>query len=171
LLFRVFVHDSEDMRLQLSSGSEKKGPMKVFSKTPICAHLVWLVFCSAILFGQQSNTSEHQRNFSNCRNGSSSCDRSQLSDTEATALAVAEHRLNVSNCENGFTSCDHSRLTVVESRNIAVLEHQRNLAGCESGIGSCDDLKLTASEVNDWLDANTISQIAGKVLPRAIIPR
>jgi len=89
--------------------------MKVYCSKIVFAH-TWflLIFCSAILFGQQSNTSEHQRNVSDCRNGWGTCDRSQLSDREATALAVAEHRRNVSNCDNGFSSCDHSRLTAAD---------------------------------------------------------
>lgn len=133
---------------QIASGAEKKATMKML-RNLMLAQLVWFIFCSGILFSQQSNISEHQRNVSNCRNGWETCDRSQLTDAEVTALAVADHRRNVSNCESAFTSCDHSRLTAMESRNIAVLEHQRNLAGCKSGIGSCDDLALTSAEVTE----------------------
>jgi len=66
--------------------------MKLLSRNLIYAQLVWLIFCPVIFFGAQGNTSEHQRNISDCRNSWGTCDRSQLSDTEATALAVAEHR-------------------------------------------------------------------------------
>ena len=62
--------------------------MKILSRNLIYAQLVWLIFCPVIFFGAQGNTSEHQRNISDCRNGWGTCDRSQLSDTEATALAA-----------------------------------------------------------------------------------
>src|SRR5580700_1446516 len=89
----------------------------------------------------------HGRNVLNCRNGSDSCDRSTLTEPEATALALADHERNVSACDDGMQSCDPSKLTPSEARNSLVAKHRRNVTNCENGVGDCNPFDLTQPEV------------------------
>jgi hypothetical protein len=61
---------------------------------------------------------ERQRNLSDCRAGSVSCDYSKLTAVETSALAVAERERNYTACLKGYGYCDRSRLTLSEASGI-----------------------------------------------------
>jgi len=72
---------------------------------------------------RDSSVAEHQRNFSDCRDGRETCDSSELTPTEAGALAIAEHKRNYTACLSGYGYCDRSRLTPFEAGAIPPERH------------------------------------------------
>jgi hypothetical protein len=56
-------------------------------------------------------TSARLRNFSTCKDGSETCDYSQLTTLEATA----ESKRNYTACLQGYELCDRSRLTTAKN--------------------------------------------------------
>src|ERR1700720_1600998 len=108
-------------RLRAPGRAEPKSPgaAELSDRLVICTN-GWETCEFSLLAQADLNSSEHQRNVSNCRNGSQACDRSKLTPQEAISLAVADHKRNVSDCTDGFTSCDHSRLTASEAQGITV---------------------------------------------------
>jgi len=96
-------------------------------------------FWSILAFAQSSDLTS---NLANCKAGRETCDRSKLSQSEATEVAVAVHRQNVVNCRNGYHSCDRSKLTEPETIALAVADHERNVSDCNQGMLSCDRSKL-----------------------------
>src|ERR1700676_4307547 len=102
-------------RLPAAGSPEQKlpGAAELSDRLVVCTN-GWETCEFSLLAQADLNSSEHQRNISDCRNGSQACDRSKLTSQEAIALAVADHKRNLSDCTGGFTSSDHSRLTASE---------------------------------------------------------
>jgi hypothetical protein len=90
--------------------------------------------------------SQNPSNFTNCKYGLYSCDRSQLTADEQAQVAVAAHARNFTNCKYGLYSCDRSQLTTDEQAQVAVAAHARNFTNCKYGLYICDRSELTADE-------------------------
>jgi hypothetical protein len=62
----------------------------------------------------RAQSTDGAQNLADCKNGVEICDRSKLSQSELTDVALAAHRRNVSDCRNGYVACDHSKLSEPE---------------------------------------------------------
>src|ERR1700680_3269005 len=92
-----------------STDQKSPGPAELSDRLVICTN-GWETCEVSLLAQGDLNSTEHQRNVSDCRNGAPTCNRAKLTPQEATALAVADYKRNVSDCTDGFASCDRSRL-------------------------------------------------------------
>jgi Protein of unknown function (DUF3761) len=90
--------------------------------------------------------SSSRQNLSNCLQGFSTCDVSQLSPAERSQVEQAAHQRNYRDCINGFSSCNRFKLTESERPQVQQAAHQRNYRDCLNGFSSCDPSKLTESE-------------------------
>ena len=115
----------------------KVGLRKCFA--PVAYLSLWPI----LAFAQSSDLAQ---NLADCKAGRDSCDRSELSQSETTDVALAVHRQNVVNCRDGYNSCDRSKLTEPERIALAVAYHRRNVSDCDEGMLSCDRSKLTPIE-------------------------
>jgi hypothetical protein len=98
-----------------------------------------------LAFAQSSDLAQ---NVAECKAGRDTCDRSKLSQSEATDVALAAHFRNVVNCRNGYDPWERSKLTEPEAIALAVADHQRNVSDCTDGMQSCNPSKLTSSEAH-----------------------
>src|SRR5579864_2759166 len=117
--------------------------MKVRLRKCFGALVTCLSLWPILAFAQSSDLSQ---NLAACKAGRTICDRSKLSQSEATDVALAAHGRNVPNCRSGYDSCDRSRLSEPETIALAVADHQRNVTDCNDGMQSCDPSKLTTFE-------------------------
>ena len=88
---------------------------------------------------------DREANLQACIRGSSSCDRSRLTESERTEVVRADHARNVTACRRGFETCERADLSEAETIDLAVIEHDRNVENCTDGIGACDASRLTAA--------------------------
>src|SRR6202008_1529743 len=107
--------------------------MKARVRKYLWAQAACLSLClSPILaFAQSSDPSQ---NLAACKAGRDSCDRSKLSQSEATEVRLAAHMRNVTNCRDGYESWDRSKLSEPETIALAVADHQRNGTNCNDGM-------------------------------------
>ena len=80
------------------------------------AQLAFLSLWPILLHAQSSDRAQ---NFADCKKGWGTCDRSKLSQSELTDVALAAHQRNVADCRNGFDACDHSKLSEPEAIALA----------------------------------------------------
>ena len=108
--------------------------MKVITGITLCFLVGFLGSFHGALLAQVSN---HEDNLSACKNGSESCNRSNLTDAETRDIAVL-HQRNVAACRAGDNSCDRDQLTAFETIALDIAVHQTNVSNCMDGIGPCD---------------------------------
>jgi len=94
---------------------------------------------------------DHQKNVADCKNDMTSCDHSQLTQSEARDSSVARHQRNLVDCQDGFGDCDRSRLTQAELETVDLALRERNVSNCKDGAGACDRSKLSGSQAIEVL--------------------
>src|SRR4051812_26779317 len=97
-----------------------------------------LTLCAALTLAADAPVSS--ANLLACKQGFTSCNRSQLTLAEVTQLGVSDHARYVSDCRRGYASCDRSQLSAPEAAALAVVDYDRNVASCIEGLGSCNPL-------------------------------
>lgn len=131
--------------------------MKVALSRSLWACVACLSFWPVLLF---AGTPDPAANLSACKKGWPACERSRLTLSEMTEVALAKHarkqeaaavdlavhRSNMANCKDGRDTCDYSLLTRSEAYTLAAAERRRNYTACLSRHGYCDRSRLTPSE-------------------------
>jgi len=77
--------------------------MKVRFRKYLRTQVAFLSLWPMLAFAQSSDLSQ---NLAECKAGRDACDRSKLSQSEASDVALAAHMRNVVNCRNAYDSCD-----------------------------------------------------------------
>src|SRR5437867_850645 len=101
--------------------------MKVTLSRTLWAQVACLSLWPVLL---SAGTPDPTGNLLACKKGWPSCDRSRLTLSEVTEVAVADRARNVWNCRNGMNSCDRSKLTPAEAIALAVELYDRNVSSC-----------------------------------------
>src|SRR6184192_4308634 len=70
------------------------------------------------------------KNVSNCKNGTTPCDPSRLTKSEAREWAISEQQRNIGDCQDGFGACERSKLTPPELMGVDIALRRRNLSDC-----------------------------------------
>src|SRR4029453_9734466 len=101
------VLDDVDAEPALAVASRPAAPV-----TRVVLHVAWLSFLVASL---SAGALDPAANLSACKRGWSSCDSSQLTLQEMTAVAEAKRIRNVSDCRGGLSSCEKWKLSEPET--------------------------------------------------------
>ncbi len=120
------------------------------SSSRVVLQVSWLCFLAVSL---TAATPDPAANLYACKNGMPSCDRTQLTLSEMTAVANAERARNVSNCRSGQSSCEKWKLTEAETIALTVAAYDRNVSNCTGGYSPCDAARLTPSEARETAKA------------------
>jgi hypothetical protein len=131
--------------------------MKVSFRKCFGAQIACLSLWPILALAQSSDLSQ---NLADCKAGRDTCDRSRLSQSQATDVALAAHGRNVVDCRNGFGSFDRSKLSEPETIALEVADHQRNVSDCNDGMLSCDPFKLTPMEARKMAAAQQQRNLA-----------
>jgi hypothetical protein len=116
--------------------------------------LMWRVLCvfcfaAAVAFSTVADTHSAgmKENLSNCLDGLSGCNLSELTPEQASEIGSIRHDNNLYACLTGLGMCDRSGLSPQEAQEVSEGARRRNFLFCQTGMDICDTALLTPEQL------------------------
>lgn len=94
-------------------------------------------------------TDSGNQNVRDCLDGFATCNRSLLTEAQASEIAELKYDENLRGCLTGYYPCDVTSLTARDAEKVAQVQRRRNLLACEINLESCDKALLSPLEVTE----------------------